>query len=85
VNVDNEFNKYIKVGASLSYSRTDESIINNDGINGVVMQAALMSPAVPVYDFDGNYAGPETVNGSSIYNPVALTKDQINTLRRERL
>lgn len=85
VNIDNEVNKYVKVGASLSYSRTDESIINNDGINGVVMQAALMSPSVPVYDFDGNYAGPETVNGSSIYNPVALTKDQINTLRRERI
>ncbi len=85
MNIDNEFNKYIKVGASLSYSRTDESIINNDGINGVVMQAALMSPSVPVYDFDGNYAGPETVNGSSIYNPVALTKDQSNTLLRERI
>ncbi len=85
INVDNEFNKYVKAGASLSYSRTDESIINNDGINGVVMQAALMSPAVPVYDFDGNYAGPETVNGSSIYNPVALTKDQDNSLLRERI
>lgn len=85
INLDSEFNKYFKAGASLSYSRSDESIINNDGINGVVMQAALMSPAVPVYDFDGNYAGPETVNGSSIYNPVALTKDQINTLRRERV
>ena len=48
------------------------------------MQAALMSPSVPVYDFDGNYAGPESVNGSSIYNPVALTKDQINTVLRER-
>lgn len=84
MNIDNEFNKYVKVGASLAYSRTDESIINNDGINGVVMQAALMSPSVPVYDFDGNYAGPETVNGSSIYNPVALTKDQKNSLLRER-
>lgn len=84
LNIDNEFNKYVKVGASLSYSRTDEAIINNDGINGVVMQAALMSPSVPVYDFDGNYAGPESVNGSSIYNPVALTKDQINTVLRER-
>ena len=41
------------------------SVVYNDGINGVVMQAALMSPSVPVYDFDGNYAGPETVNGSS--------------------
>jgi len=85
MNIDNEFNKYLKVGASLSYSRTNESIINNDGINGVVMQAALMSPSVPVYDFDGNYAGPETVNGSSIYNPVALTNDQINTFLRQRI
>lgn len=85
MNIDSEFNKYVKVGASLSYSRTNESIINNDGINGVVMQAALMSPSVPVYDFDGNYAGPETVNGSSIYNPVALTKDQENKLLRERI
>lgn len=85
LNVDSEVNKYVKVGASLSFSRTDESVVNNDGINGVVMQAALMSPSVPVYDFDGNYAGPETVNGSSIYNPVALTKDQTNTLRRDRI
>ena len=84
MNIDNEFNKYLKLGASLSYARTDESIINNDGINGVVMQAALMSPAVPVYDFDGNYAGPESVNGSSIYNPVALTQDQKNSLLRQR-
>lgn len=85
LNIDNDFNKYLKVGASLSFARTDESIINNDGINGVVMQAALMSPSVPVYDFDGNYAGPESVNGSSIYNPVALTKDQKNKLRRDRV
>jgi TonB-linked SusC/RagA family outer membrane protein len=85
MNVDNEFNKYVKAGASLSYSRTDESIINNDGINGVVMLAALMPPSVPVYDFDGNYAGPETVNGSSLYNPVALTNDQINSLFRGRV
>lgn len=44
MNIDNEFNKYLKVGATMSYARTNESIINNDGINGVVMQAALMSP-----------------------------------------
>ncbi|MEG1904566.1 MAG: TonB-dependent receptor, partial [Bacteroidales bacterium] len=85
MNIDAEMNKYVKFGSSLSYARTHESIINNDGINGVVMQAAVMSPAVPVYDFDGNYAGPETVNGSSIYNPVALTKDQKNSLFRQRV
>jgi TonB-linked SusC/RagA family outer membrane protein len=49
------------------------------------MNAVLMSPAVPVYDFDGNYAGPETTLGSSMYNPVGFFKDQINSLKRERI
>ncbi|MDR2512146.1 MAG: TonB-dependent receptor, partial [Bacteroidales bacterium] len=85
INLDNQFNKWIKLGGSLAYTRTFENIVNNDGINGVVMQAALMMPSVPVYDFDGNYAGPETTNSSSIYNPVALTKDMTNTLARDRI
>ncbi|MDR0618793.1 MAG: TonB-dependent receptor [Bacteroidales bacterium] len=85
VSVDNEFNKWVKAGGVLSYARTDENMINNDGINGLVMQAALMSPAVPVYDFDGKYAGPNTTFGSSLYNPVALTKDQINNFIRDRI
>lgn len=85
INVDSKVSDNVKTGMSLSFARTNQSIINNDGINGVVMQAALMSPAVPVYDFDGNFAGPETVNGSSIYNPVALAQDQDNTLLQERI
>ncbi len=85
INFDSDVSDYLKTGASLAFTRTDQSMVNNDGINGVVMQAALMSPAVPVYDFDGNYAGPETVNGSSIYNPVSLTQDQDNTLLQDRV
>lgn len=85
INLDNQFKKWMKIGGSLAYTHTYENIVNNDGINGVVMQAALMMPSVPVYDFDGNYAGPETTNSSSIYNPVALTKDMTNTLARDRI
>ncbi len=85
INVDSEISDYVKAGASLSFARTDQEIVNNDGINGVVMQAALMSPGVAIYDFDGEYAGPETVNGSSLYNPVALTKDQDASLCQDRL
>ncbi|MDR1973885.1 MAG: TonB-dependent receptor [Bacteroidales bacterium] len=85
VSVDNEFNRWVKVGGTLSYARTDENIVNNDGIYGLVMNSSLMSPAVPVYDFDGNYAGPNTTSGSSVYNPVAMTKDIINNFIRDRL
>ncbi len=79
-NIDNNFNKYIKIGGSLAYTRTDETITRNDGSDGVIMQAMTMMPSVPVRDFDGNWAGPSTVNGSSTWNPVALALQTNNTL-----
>lgn len=84
-NIDHEFAKWLKVGGSLAYSRTNEKIVNNDGINGVLLQSLVMQPDVPVYDFTGAYAGPNTVNGSSLYNPVALATRINNTLLRDRI
>ncbi|MCD8385659.1 MAG: TonB-dependent receptor [Bacteroidales bacterium] len=84
-NIDNNFNKYIKIGGSLAYTRTDETITRNDGSDGVIMQAMTMMPSVPVRDFDGNWAGPSTVNGSSTWNPVALALQTNNTLLRQRI
>ncbi|MCC8114398.1 MAG: TonB-dependent receptor [Bacteroidales bacterium] len=84
-NIDNNFNKYIKIGGSLAYTRTDETITRNDGSDGVIMQAMTMMPSVPVCDFDGNWAGPSTVNGSSTWNPVALALQTNNTLLRQRM
>ena len=57
----------------------------NDGSDGVIMQAMTMQPSVPVYDFDGNFAGPNTVNGSSTWNPVALALQKNNRLLRQRV
>jgi TonB-linked SusC/RagA family outer membrane protein len=85
INLDHQFSKFFKMGGSLNYANTVENLVNNDGINGLVMNASLMSPAVPVYDFDGNYAGPETTNGTSMYNPLAFYKDQTNRMQRDRI
>lgn len=84
-NVDHNFTKWLKVGGSLAYTRTNEKITLNDGSDGVIMQAMTMMPSVPVYDFDGNWAGPTTVNGSSSWNPVALALEKNNTLLRQRV
>jgi len=84
-NLDHEFSKWLKLGGTLSYARTNETIINNDGINGILLQSLMMQPDVPVYDFDGNYAGPTTTQGSSLYNPVATALRQNNTLLRDRI
>ncbi len=84
-NIDTNFTNWLKVGGSLAYTRTDEKITRNDGSDGVIMQAMTMQPSIPVYDFDGNWAGPSTVNGSSTWNPVALAMQTNNTLLRQRI
>ncbi len=83
-NLDTNLTKWFKVGGSLAYTRTDETITRNDGSDGVIMQAMTMLPSVPVRDFDGNWAGPNTVNGASSWNPVALALITNNTLLRQR-
>lgn len=83
-NIDVNVTDWFKVGGSLAYTRTNEKILNNDGSDGVILQALTMMPNVPVFDFDGNYAGPTTVNGASMWNPVALAMQKNNTLLRQR-
>jgi len=84
-NLDSQFTPWLKLGGSLAYTRTNEKITLNDGSDGVIMQAMTMQPQVPVRDFDGNWAGPTTVNGSSTWNPVALALQKNNTLLRQRI
>lgn len=84
-NVDHDFAKWLKVGGSLSYSRTKEKIIQNDGVDGILMQSLTMQPDIPVTDFEGNYAGPSTVNSSTSYNPVAMALQKNNNLVRNRI
>lgn len=84
-NVDANFTDWFKLGGQLAYTRTNETITLNDGSNGIIMQAMTMQPDVPVYDFQGKYASPSSVNGSSSWNPVALALQRNNTLRRENV
>lgn len=84
-NVDHEFTKWFKLGGSLSYARTNEKIINNDGESGILMSAITMQPDIQVKDKDGNYSGPANLNASASYNPVAMALLFNNRLKRDRI
>lgn len=84
-NLDTNITSWFKIGGSMAYTRTDETITRNDGSDGVIMQAMTMMPSVPVRDFEGNWAGPNTVNGASTWNPVALALMTNNTLLRQKV
>jgi TonB-linked SusC/RagA family outer membrane protein len=83
-NLDATVNKFIKVGGSLAYTNTDETLTNNDGGDGVVLQALAMQPDIPVRGFDGDYASPSSQYGTSRYNPVWLALSRYNKMERRR-
>jgi TonB-linked SusC/RagA family outer membrane protein len=83
-NIDANVNKFIKVGGSLAYTNTDETLTNNDGGDGVILQALAMQPDIPVRGFDGDYASPSSQYGSSRYNPVWLALSRYNKMERQR-
>lgn len=82
-NFDAQVRSWLKVGGSLSYARTNETITLNDGGDGVIMSALLMGPNVPVYDMNGEFAGPESTEGVS-WNPLAIAMQRSNKLQRNR-
>ncbi|MCR5519832.1 MAG: TonB-dependent receptor, partial [Bacteroidales bacterium] len=84
INVDADIKDWLHAGASLAYTHTDEVITNNDGTDGVILQALTMMPSIPIYDFEGNWAGPDTVYGSSSWNPVWLAQMKSNDYKRNR-
>lgn len=84
-NLDNSIKSWVKVGASLAFSNTDEKITLNDGGDGVISQALQMPPDVPVKDMDGNYAGPTQLSDAVSVNPVGLALLRNNTLSRQRV
>ncbi|MCB0584100.1 MAG: TonB-dependent receptor [Phaeodactylibacter sp.] len=85
VNLDNQVKDWFKIGASLAYARTDEKITLNDGGDGVIMQALVMPPDVPVRDFNGEFAGPSSNTSDISFNPVGAALLRNNTLGRQRL
>ena len=84
MNADAGIRKWLRAGASLAFTHTDEVITNNDGADGVILQALTMQPSIPVYDFDGKWAGPVSVSGASMWNPVWLALMKSNDYKRNR-
>ena len=85
LNIDATIYKWLKAGSSLAFTHTEETITNNDGSDGVIMQALTMQPSIPVYNFDGTWAGPNDIYGASQYNPVWLAKMKNNGLERNQV
>jgi TonB-dependent starch-binding outer membrane protein SusC len=72
VNLDNQVKSWLKIGSSLTASKTSQRITLNDDEGGVIANAFLQNPSIAVKNPNGSWGGPTESNGGNQVNPVAL-------------
>lgn len=82
INLDSDISKKIRVGNSLSITRTNERLGQFDR-GGIINTALKARPDVPLRTFDGNYSGGE--GEGSVVSPLAQALDLGNYLKRVQL
>ncbi|HEY5747917.1 MAG TPA: SusC/RagA family TonB-linked outer membrane protein [Chryseolinea sp.] len=89
LNLDNKVTSWLKIGNSLTLSRSfNQSLTNNNGDRyaGIVAQALRRSPTLGIRNADGSWAGPDNSDLAFvgvINNPVMLAT--LNNEPNERL
>ncbi len=74
VNLEHNYNKRFKIGASLLASNTNAKVAPA----GVVQAALLMPPIVSIYNTDGSFTKQSVFEGTAYGNPVNTLLNQTN-------
>ena len=78
LNLDSKVKNWLKIGTNINTGISNETITVNQSYTGLISNALLMAPDVPITNADGSYAYPVIGQTGAVYfNPVAeaLTKD----------
>ncbi|MFT4204943.1 MAG: TonB-dependent receptor [Chitinophagaceae bacterium] len=84
VNANTQAKSWFKMGTNMMASRSSQRSVLSDN-NGIVYNALLSAPDVPVYNADGSFAGPSEGQTGGTINPVAQALSINNTLTRSQI
>ncbi|TRW25176.1 TonB-dependent receptor [Flavobacterium zepuense] len=83
-NVDSKVKSWLRVGTNLSTGITNEQLTINQSFGGIISNALLQAPDIPVRNPDGTFAGPlDNALNSTYFNPVAEALVRNNKLERK--
>lgn len=81
-NIDIQLFRWLKIFNNFSMGRTVRSgsgeNTNLETTNGTIANMIKMSPALPVYDYEGNYTVNNFPGANSLENPVAIARELYN-------
>jgi len=83
-NIDVQVTKFMKVGTNFSFATSHDYLVMNNSEDGIISMATYMTPDIPVYGLDGEYASLSG-EGRSFQNPVAKAEIIDNKLARRNL
>ncbi|OBX25255.1 TonB-linked SusC/RagA family outer membrane protein [Gelidibacter algens] len=85
-NLDSEINTWLKIGTTISVSRTNQQrTINDNSLYGVVINTLAGDPLMPVREEDGSYADPFNYFGWwMLDNPVLVAEEYKRTTKTVR-
>ncbi|WP_413994414.1 SusC/RagA family TonB-linked outer membrane protein [Maribacter sp. 2307ULW6-5] len=85
-NLDSKINDWLKIGTTISVSRTNQDrTINDNSLYGVVINTLAGDPLMPVREEDGTYADPFSYFGWwMLDNPVLVANEYKRTTNTTR-
>ncbi|HEY9045067.1 MAG TPA: TonB-dependent receptor [Ohtaekwangia sp.] len=87
LNIDNQTRKWLKLGATLNVSQTDDKLTATN--ENVVLNALRIAPNVAVKNLDGSWGGADAINEDNVQftppNPVAISNLIQNKYRRRQM
>lgn len=85
INLENKPRDWITIGTNLSFNQTDEKLTTSS--EGVIADALMITPQIPVKNFNGDWGGGDDVNGANQFtpvNPLAIASLRTNESRRRQ-
>jgi len=83
-NVDAQVTSFMKVGTNFAFAASHDDLVMNNSEDGVISMTTYMTPDIPVYDMEGNYASLSG-EGRTFQNPVARAEIIDNKLARRNI
>ncbi|GAA4314104.1 TonB-dependent receptor [Mucilaginibacter gynuensis] len=83
-NLNGKVGNWFDIGTSINASRTNENTVLSDN-TGIIYNALLNTPDLPVRNADGSFAGPFSYQTGAVINPVAQALSITNNLIRNKI
>ena len=71
---------WLKVGTNTSIAFSKDNLGLTNSQDGIISQALLSSPDVPIYNTDGTYSGDQREGSPGRINPIGKALDETNQL-----